>query len=58
MSMKVAQNGATRKMKDFDKFTKKYLTCGQNFGKIIVATSFEKLPKVQYIAKSVHTVRR
>ena len=27
-----------------------------NLGKIIVATGFEKLPKVQYIAQSSHTV--
>ena len=26
-----------------------------NLGKIIVATGFEKLPKVQYIAQSGHT---
>ena len=42
-------------MKDFDNFTKIYLNVGGS-GKIIVATGFEKLPKVQYFAQSGHTV--
>ena len=33
-------------MKHFDTFTKITLICGQ-FGQIIAATDFEKLPKVQ-----------
>ena len=37
-------------MNDFDTFTK-----FANLGKIIVATSFEWLPKVQKIAQSGHT---
>ena len=41
------------KKKDFYNFTKNWLKC---LGKIIVATGFEKLPKVQYIAQSGHTV--
>ena len=42
MSIKVAQKDLARKMKDFDTFTK----CVGNLGKLIVATGFEKLPKV------------
>ena len=30
----------------------------RNLGKLIVANGFEKLPKVQYIAQSGHTVRK
>ena len=40
------KNDFTRKMKDFDNFTKIALNVG-GLGKIIVATGFEKLPKVQ-----------
>ena len=39
-------------MNDFDTFTKLH----NNVGKIIVATAFEWLPKVQKIAPSGHTV--
>ena len=46
MSIKVAQNDSTRKMKDFDTFTKIAENLG-NLDKIIDATDFEKLPKVQ-----------
>ena len=42
-------------MKDFDKFTKNCTKNGGDLGKIIVATGFEKLPKVQKIAQSGHT---
>ena len=42
-------------MKDFDNFTKIDQNVG-NLGKTIDATCFEKLPKVQYIAQSGHTV--
>ena len=41
-------------MNDFDTFTKMPNNVG-DLGKIIVATSFEWLPKVQKIAKSGHT---
>ena len=41
-------------MKDFDTFTKIAENMG-NLVKIIAATGFEKLPKVQQIAKSGHT---
>ena len=43
MSIKVAKNDFTRKMKYFDTFTK----IPKNIDKIIIATGFEKLPKVQ-----------
>ena len=43
MSIKGAQNDFTRKMKDFDTFTKNV----GNSGNKIVATGFEKLPKVK-----------
>ena len=47
---KVAQkwfpNDSPWKMKDFDTFTKRAQNVG-DLGKIIVATGFEKLPKVQ-----------
>ena len=39
-------------MKDFDNFTKIAYKCG----KIIVATGFEKFPKLQEIAQTGHTV--
>ena len=42
-------------MTDFEKFTKFPKNVG-NLGKIIVATGFEKLPKVQKIAQSCHIV--
>ena len=41
-------------MNDFDTFTKLHSNVG-NLGKIIVATGFEWLPKVQKIAQSGHT---
>ena len=46
MSIKVAQNDLTRKMKDFDTFKKLPKNVG-DLGKLIVATGFEMLPKVQ-----------
>ena len=58
------KNDFNRKMNDFDNFTKTSQT-SQNFpqnvgnlGKIIVAKGFEKLPKVQKIAKFGHTDRQ
>ena len=51
MSIKVGQNDFTRKMNDFDTFYKNE----GNLVKIIVATSFEWLPKMQKIAHSGHT---
>ena len=41
-------------MKDFDTFTKIALKM-DDLGKVIAATSLEKLPNVQYIAQSGHT---
>ena len=54
MSIKVAQKKFTRKMNDFDIFTKIASNVG-DLSKIIVAASFEWLPKVQKIAQSGHT---
>ena len=54
MSIKVAQNDCTRKMIDFDTFTKLPKNVG-DLGKLIVAKGFKKLPKVQKMAKSGHT---
>ena len=58
MSIKVAKNNFTRKIKDFDTFTKKLLKNVGDFGKLIVAKGFENLPpnlpKVQQIAQSDH----
>ena len=54
MSIKLPKNDFTRKMNDFDTFTKLPNNEG-NLGKIIVATGFEWLPKVQKIAQSGHT---
>ena len=48
------QNDLSRKIKDFDTFTKLPKNVG-DLGKLIVAAGFEKLPKVQLIAKSGHT---
>ena len=42
-------------MKVFEAFTKLPKNVG-NFGKIIIAKGFKKLPKVQEIALSGHTV--
>ena len=50
----VHRNYFNRKMKDFDTF-KKLPKNVCNLGKIIVATGFEKLPKVQLIAQFGHT---
>ena len=50
----VHRNYFNRKMKDFDTF-KKLPKNVCNLGKIIVATGFEKFPKVQLIAQSGHT---
>ena len=47
MSIKVAKKDFASKMKDFDEFTKKCLKCVGTLGKIIIATGFEKLHKVQ-----------
>ena len=49
------KNEFTWKMNDFDTSAKKPNNVG-DLGKIIVAISFELLPKVQKIAKSGHTV--
>ena len=46
MSIKVAKNDFTWKIKDFDTFKKLPNNVG-DLGKTIAATSFEKLPKVQ-----------
>ena len=54
---KLPKNDFTRKMNGFDTFTK-IADNVANLGKIIVATSFEWLPKVQKIAKSGHTNRQ
>ena len=43
-------------MIEFDKFTKMLKNVG-DLGKLIVAKGFKKLPKVQKIAQSGHTVR-
>ena len=54
MSIKVAQNDFTIKIKDFDTFKK----CPKNVGDLgilSVAKDFEKLAKVQKIAQSGHT---
>ena len=53
MSIKVAQKDFTIKIKDFNTFKKFPKNVG-DFGKIIVVTGFEKLPKVQQIAQSGH----
>ena len=45
MSIKVAKNNFTRKIKDFDTFTKIAPNNMGNLAKIIVPTGFEKLPK-------------
>ena len=65
MSIKVAKNYLTRKMKDFDTFKNclkiKAIWANLlpknkgNLGKIIAATGSEKLPKVYKIAQSGHT---
>ena len=44
--LKLPKNDFTRKIKDFDTFTKLPKSVGE-LGKIIVAKGFEKLPKVQ-----------
>ena len=41
-------------MNDFDTFTK-FPKNGEDYGKLIVAKGFKKLPKVQNIAQSGHT---
>ena len=46
MSLKVAQNDFTRKNKDLAPLQKLPNNVG-DLGKLIVATGFEKLPKVQ-----------
>ena len=46
MFIKVAQKDFTRKMIDFDTFTK-FLKNVRDLGKLIVAKGFKKLPKVQ-----------
>ena len=42
------------KMNDFDTFKKLHKN-GEDWGKLIVAKSFKRLPKVQNIAQSGHT---
>ena len=54
MSIKVAQNDFTKKLMIFTPLQKLPNNVG-DLGKIIVATSFEWLPKVQKIAQSGHT---
>ena len=54
MSFKVAQNDFTRKMNDFESL-QKLTKNGEDWGKLIVAKAFKKLPKVQNIAQSGHT---
>ena len=54
MSIKVAQKWFDQKIEDFDTLTKTAQNVG-DLGKIIVATCFEKLPKVQKIFQSGHT---
>ena len=44
--MSIKNDDFTRKIKDFDTFTKIAIECG-DLGKLIVAKGFEKLPKVQ-----------
>ena len=54
MSIKVAQNGFTRKwmiLSPLQKLPKN----GEDWGKLIAAKGFKKLPKVQNIAQSGHT---
>ena len=51
---KLPKIDSTRKMKDFETFTKIAYKHG-NLGKIIITTGFEKLPKGQYITQSGHT---
>ena len=46
LTIKVAQNDFTSKMIDFDNLKKLPINVG-NLGKLIVATGFEKLPKMQ-----------
>ena len=54
MSIKVAKNDFTRKLIDFDTFTKiANNVC--DLGKIIASNGFERSPKVQKIAQSGHT---
>ena len=55
MSIKVAQKYFTRKMIDFDTFTKKCPKNVGDLGKLIAAKGFNKFPKVQLIAQSGHT---
>ena len=54
MSIKVAQKWFHTKFKDFDTFTKIAKNV-VDLGKLIVATGFEKLPKVQLIAQFGYT---
>ena len=44
--MKIGKNDFTRKMKDFDTFSKLPKNVG-DLGKVMVANGFKKLPKVQ-----------
>ena len=56
MSIKVAQKlFSLEKLKIFTPLQKLPQNVG-DFGQIIIATGFEKLPKVQKIAQSGHTV--
>ena len=54
MSLKVAQNDFTGKLKKLTHLQILPTNVG-DLGKIIVATGFDKLPKVQKIAQSGHT---
>ena len=51
---KFPKNGFSRKMIYFDTYTK-LTKNGKDWGKLIVARGFKKLPKVQNIAQSGHT---
>ena len=49
------KNDYTKKMIDFDTFTKKMPKNVGDLGKLIVAKGFKKLPKVQKITQSGHS---
>ena len=58
MSIKVAQNDSTRKMKDFDIFLQKLPINIGNLGKIIITTGFEKLPNLVTLTKMLVKLTR
>ena len=55
MSIKMPKHNFTRKMNDFDTFTKIANNAAFDLVKIIVDSGFEWLPKVQKIAQSGYT---